>query len=74
MYIQVQKFNKRPGRLIEQIRYIESELVIGWIDYPAGGRRPIMAYTGSFRLKGVSLSDLRYMKGWGFYLLKDMKV
>ena len=34
---------------------------------------PTMAYTGSFRPNGVSFSDFRYMKGYGFHYLKYIK-
>ena len=34
---------------------------------------PTVAYTGSFRPNGVSFSDFRYMKGYGFQYLKYIK-
>ena len=38
-----------------------------------GGLLPIMAYTGRLRPKGEPFSGFRYMKGYGFHLLKYMK-
>ena len=39
-----------------------------------GAVLPMMAYTGRLRQKGASFSGFRYMKGWGFHLLKHMKL